>query len=122
MGGLDPTVQVALATGGFALLTTVVRILAEMLRRQGRAIGQVREDTAASRDQVENNHESNLRDDVDKVLARLALVLDGQERHGVLLNNHAADIAGLREEIRLERRERLSVEDRLDTHLAGNAT
>ncbi|MFI5942210.1 DUF2746 domain-containing protein [Streptomyces uncialis] len=76
-----------------------------MVRRQGAALGEVR-------DQVSNDHNTNLRDDVDRMIAGLDRVLDGQAEHG-------RDIRHLRTEMAHERAERLAVAERLDQHLSS---
>ena len=111
MSGLDPSVQVAAITGAFGVLVALVGVFTEALRRQGKAIGQVREDTSAAREQVQNEHtDTNLRDDVDAVLAALERIEHAQRQYDT-------DIGGLREEIRHERVERNDLEQRLDRHV-----
>ncbi|MEU7570338.1 DUF2746 domain-containing protein [Micromonospora sp. NPDC049240] len=100
---IEPTVQAAIATGAFGLLL-------EILRRQNNKLNEVKDHTRAARAQVQNSHDTNLRDDVDKVLDGLGDVKD-------LLRQHGKDIAGMREEIRHERVERVYVEKRLDDHV-----
>ncbi|MFC4089363.1 DUF2746 domain-containing protein [Micromonospora sp. GCM10011541] len=93
---LEPTVQVAIVGGVFG-------VLAELLRRQHKRLGEVKEHVA-------NSHTTNLRDDIDKVLAGLGQVIETQRQHG-------KEISGIREEIRHERVERMDVERRLDQHM-----
>ena len=107
---LEPTVQVAIITGLSGLLAALI----EALRRQGKALGEVRDHAENTRTQVENSHPTNLRDDVDQVLDRLDRVLDGQARHDDALRQHGAEIGGLRRDLSHERAERLAVADRLD--------
>jgi len=66
------------------------------IRRQVKGIAA---DTRESRDQVANTHSTNLRDDVDQVIA---LVREAVEQG----RQTRLDIGGLREELRQERRER----------------
>ncbi|XVV02754.1 DUF2746 domain-containing protein [Actinosynnema sp. CA-248983] len=101
----DPIV-VALITSGFGFLG----IVAGLLKRQDKKLSEVKEHTAEARKQVQNSHSTNLRDDLDKVIAGLGQVLDGQVRHDVALND-------LRREIGHERAERLAVSERLDRHI-----
>lgn len=121
MTGPDPTVQVAAVTGAFGLLVALVGVLAEVLRRQSKAIDEVKTDARATRVQVHNAHGTNLRDDVDRVLHALDRVLDGQHRQHDALRQHAAEIGGLRRELSHERAERLAVAERVD-HLYHTRT
>ncbi|MEU7905897.1 DUF2746 domain-containing protein [Actinoplanes sp. NPDC049118] len=89
------------------VLVALIGVVVELLRRQHKALGAVQE-------QVHNAHGTNLRDDLDKVIAGVDQLLDGQDRHDQLLREHARDIGGLRAELRHERAERLAVERRLD--------
>lgn len=104
MSTLDPTVQVAIIGGGFGLVSLVV---GELFRRQNKVIQGVR-------DQVQNSHETNLRDDVDRVLEGMDRLIEGQERHNDDLRQHGREIGGLRAEIRHEREERLAADQRID--------
>jgi hypothetical protein len=114
---LEPTVQSALVTGAGTVLVALIGVVAELLRRQHKALDAVKQHTEATHDQVQNGHPSNLRDDVDRLLVGVDQVLDGQARHDQLLRGHAAEIGGLRQELRHERAERLDVERRLNEHL-----
>jgi uncharacterized membrane protein len=108
MTGIDTSVQVAIVTGVFGLLAALTGLLMEALRRQGKAIGETREHANATREQVQNSHTStNLRDDVDQVLAALQRIEQTQRQYDT-------DINGVREEIRHERVERLDLERRVD--------
>jgi hypothetical protein len=111
---VEPTVQAAAITGLCAVLVALTGVVVELLRRQQKAIGAVKAHAEATRDQVQNSHGTNLRDDVDKLLLGVDDLLDGQRRHGDLLRTHSRDIGGLREEIRHERAERLDIERRLN--------
>jgi hypothetical protein len=107
---MEPSVQVALVTTGGTVCVAVVGVLIEMMRRQANAMVEVRENVQVARDHVANTHSTNLRDDLDAVMFRIDRVIDGQERHN-------RDLTALREEIGHERRERLSVAERLDDHI-----
>ncbi|MFY1620031.1 DUF2746 domain-containing protein [Micromonospora sp. WMMD736] len=98
---MDPIVQAAIVSGGFGLATIAVSQV--MQRRQGRHLNQIR-------DQVANSHETNLRDDVDRVLEGVETLVQGQRQH-------SREIAGLREDLRVERMERAAGDARLDDHL-----
>ncbi|MGW2541548.1 DUF2746 domain-containing protein [Kitasatospora sp. NPDC001574] len=108
---IDTPVMVAMVSAGGAVTAALVGLVVELLRRQGAAIAEVREHAQEARHQVANSHGTNLRDDLDHVIERLGLVLDGQERHG-------EELASLRREIGHERAERLAVAERLDSHLS----
>jgi uncharacterized membrane protein len=111
---IDTSVQVAIVTGFFGLLAALTGLLVEAMRRQGKAIGEAREHAHATREQVQNSHTStNLRDDVDQVLAALDRIEQAQRQYDT-------DINGLREEIRHERVERIDLEQRLDRHVDGH--
>lgn len=104
---LDSDVQAALVTAIGAVLVALVGVALELLRRSHKRLGAVSE-------QVENNHASNLRDDVDRLLSGVDQLLDGQQNQDDLLREHTRDIGGLRAELRQERAERLDVERRMD--------
>ena len=108
MSAIDTSVQVAIVTGLFGLLAALTGLLVEAMRRQGKAIGEARDHAHATREQVQNSHTStNLRDDVDQVLAALERIERTQRQYGT-------DMSGLREEIRHERVERIDLERRVD--------
>ncbi|MFE4635049.1 DUF2746 domain-containing protein [Streptomyces sp. NPDC056773] len=107
---LAPIAQAALISAAGALLVALVGVLVELVRRQGAALAEVRDHAQEAREQVSNDHTTNLRDDVDRVIRGLDRVLDGQE-------HHAEELSSLRREIAHERVERLAVAERLDRHL-----
>ncbi|WP_217129365.1 DUF2746 domain-containing protein [Streptomyces sp. AC558_RSS880] len=108
----DPSVQVAMISTGGVVTAALVGVLVELVRRQGTALNEVREHTQEARDQVSNTHSTNLRDDLDRVISGLDLVLAGQAEH-------SRDIRELRAELSHERVERLAVSERLDTHITS---
>ncbi|MEU5433814.1 hypothetical protein AB0G73_10595 [Streptomyces sp. NPDC020719] len=112
---LEPTVQVAAISAGGAVLAALVGVLVELVRRQGTALAEVREHAQEAREQVSNDHSTNLRDDVDRVIRGLDRVLDGQAQH-------SRDIAALRTDLAHERTERLVVAERLDAHITSVPT
>lgn len=112
---LDPTVQVSLISAAGAVVVALVGVVVELLRRQAGTLSEVR-------DQVANTHSTNLRDDLDSVMHRIDRVIDNQARHDHTLKQHGRALDAIREEIAHERRERLSVEERLDDHMAQSAT
>ena len=70
--------------GGFAM------VLAALVA-QGRALGRVRRDTTEVRNQVQNTHRTNFRDDHDALAANVDLVLKSQEALVVRLDEFASD-------------------------------
>lgn len=78
--------------------------------RQNRTTARVVADVKA---QVQNSHETNLRDDIDRVIDMLASVVDGQKRLEEGQKRHDSEIGGLRQDIRLERKERISLAERV---------
>lgn len=82
-----------------AAIAALAGILIELIRRHK----MVAEDIAATREQVQNSHSTNLRDDIDQLHDTVRLVLSSTE--------------SLRAELAQERRERMAVSNRLDTHL-----
>ncbi|MEU9126573.1 DUF2746 domain-containing protein [Kitasatospora sp. NPDC048540] len=108
---IDASVQGAIVTTAGAVTVAAVGVVVELLRRQGRAISEVRDHAQEARDQVANTHSTNLRDDLDRVIAGLDRVLDGQARHEEALHD-------LRREVAHERSERLAVAERLDKHIS----
>ncbi|WP_371671219.1 DUF2746 domain-containing protein [Streptomyces sp. NBC_00289] len=108
----DPSVQVAVVTAGGTVGVALVGVLVELVRRQGSALAEVREHAQEAREQVSNTHSTNLRDDLDRVIAGLDRVLEGQAEH-------SRDIRGLRADLSHERIERLAVSERLDSHISS---
>ncbi|MFF3017123.1 hypothetical protein [Streptomyces sp. NPDC057939] len=107
---LEPSVQVAIVSAGGAITAALVGVLVELVRRQGAALAEVREHTQEARDQVSNDHATNLRDDLDRVIHGLDRILDSQD-------HHSEELASIRRDIAHERVERLAVAERLDAHL-----
>jgi hypothetical protein len=108
---LNSPVGVALVTG---LLSVIGIAVAEFMRRNHKALKEVRATTEASREQVQNSHSTNLRDDLDEVMQGVRALLLGQERHTEQIETISVDLAW-------ERRERGDLARRLDTHLAKSA-
>ncbi|MFA4050607.1 DUF2746 domain-containing protein [Mycobacteroides chelonae] len=85
-----------------------------------KVVGKIADDTGAIREQTENDHDSNMRVDLDKALAGIDKALNGISRIEMRQNEQAnalreahRDIGGLREEVRTERTER----GRADQHI-----
>ncbi|SIM01767.1 Bacteriophage protein [Mycobacteroides abscessus subsp. abscessus] len=68
-------------------------------KKVGKALGAIADDTGAIREQTENDHDTNMRVDLDEILK-------GVKRIEIQQNQQARDIGGLREEMRTERKER----------------
>lgn len=92
-----------LAVGIVALLGMLGLVLAAWIR-SGRRLKRVDH-------QVSNEHDTNLRDDVDLILGALERVEGGQKRHD-------SEIRGLRHDIRQDRDDVHQVSERLDGHMA----
>lgn len=105
LSALEPAVQSAAVTALGTVLVALVGVAIELLRRSHKRLGTVT-------DQVQNTHQTNLRDDVDSVLAALERIEATQRQHG-------HDIGGLRHEIRQERTERADLERRVDRLAIG---
>ncbi|MFG1602839.1 hypothetical protein [Actinoplanes sp. NPDC049265] len=104
---LEAPVQAAVVTATGAVLAALIGVLLEMVRRSHKKLGQVEQKADVAVSQVHNSHATNLRDDIDRVLASLDRVEHTQRLH-------TKEIGGLREEIRHERVERNDLERRVD--------
>lgn len=96
---LNSPVGVAFVGG---ILSIIGIAVAEFMRRQNKALKEVRADTAVAREQTANSHTTNLRDDIDRVL------------HGI--DKLAARVDALGVDLAWERRERMDVASRLTRH------
>ncbi|QBJ01116.1 hypothetical protein PBI_ARISSANAE_30 [Mycobacterium phage Arissanae] len=70
-------------------------------RNHGKKLGQINE-------QVSNSHNTNLRDDIDRVLSAVAGLTGQVGDLKVNVNHVTNDIGGLREDLRQERQERIN--------------
>ncbi|MEU4155688.1 DUF2746 domain-containing protein [Actinoplanes sp. NPDC026670] len=86
---LEAPVQAAIVTTFGTIAVALIGIILELLRRNHKKLGAVK-------DQVQNSHSTNLRDDIDVVIAELR---------------------GLRTEVRQERSERFDYEQRTNERL-----
>jgi hypothetical protein len=93
---LEPGAQTALITTVGAVFVALIGVGVELLRRQAGALADVR-------NQVSNEHSTNLREDVDRL-------------HGDVLEV-LTTVRELGEDLRQERRDRQSLSDRLDHHV-----
>lgn len=103
MTRLDPTVQAAVVTTVGVVLVALIGVLTTMLQRQHKTLGVVRE-------QVQNSHSTNLRDDVDRVL-------DGVSQLAEMSRAHGYELGHLRRDLQQERVERQHLSERLDEHV-----
>ncbi|MFI5840539.1 DUF2746 domain-containing protein [Catenuloplanes sp. NPDC051500] len=87
---LEAPVQAAIVTAVGTVTVALIGVVLEYLRRNHKRLGEVKE-------QVANSHKTNLRDDIDVVIAELR---------------------GLRTEVQQERRERFEADQRTDARLA----
>jgi len=100
---LNSGVAVAFISGVLAIIGGAV---AEFMRRNHNALKEVRATSEAAREQVQNSHSTNLRDDLDEVIQGVRTLLDGQRVHTEQITNLGVDLAW-------ERRERMDLARRL---------
>lgn len=103
---MSDAVIVAFITAGCALVGTLITVIVPVLIKQGRLIKGIREDTAASRQQVENDHGTNLRHDIDHLGRRIDTVLEA-------VSAVHLDMAWVRREQLDQARRLLLVEDKV---------
>ncbi|AER48742.1 hypothetical protein SEA_EXPLOSIONERVOSA_32 [Mycobacterium phage ExplosioNervosa] len=70
-------------------------------RAHGKKLGDIKE-------QVANSHSTNLRDDIDRVLASVATLAEGLGDVKTDVRDARTDIADVRRDLRLEREERIN--------------
>lgn len=94
-----------------SISASVTGLFAWLNARAGtRKVEQVQQTAEAIKDQVKNSHDTNLRDDIDKLAVLMTKAVEIGERN-------SAEIGHLRQDIHMERRERLSLADRFDSHV-----
>lgn len=76
------------------------------VRSAGSKMAEVKDDVKAIREQTENDHHSNMRTDIDKVLSGITRIEMRQNQQANEIHEARRDIGGLREEMRTERTER----------------
>lgn len=106
--------MVAFVSGGFLLVATLITAIVPALIKQGRLIQGIQEDASASREQVQNNHRTNLRDDLDKALRGIDQLLVGQGRHAEDIGLLQLDITWLKGEQRNLAHEQRDLAQRVD--------
>ncbi len=121
---MDPEVQVAMISAGVAVF---LALFGEGWRRQHKAITETRDNSRVVKEQTQNSHDTNLRDDIDDVrdsvrevhhqFTNAMLVIQaGQQRLSEAAALSQANqsvqmeaLEGIREDQRLERQERIEV-------------
>lgn len=107
----EPAVLVALITTLGTVLVALIAILADWARKR---LDVIEHHAEASREQVQNSHTTNLREDIDRIHDDVRAVLGMSER-----NTEA--IASLASDLRQERIERLVVAQKVDKALLPRA-
>lgn len=107
LAAIDPTVQVAAITGFFTLIGLALDKFRRDSKKQGEKIDAIRH-------HVQNDHKTNLRHDIDTVMDGMNKVLEGQARHDATLASHGASIGGIRDDLRLQRKEHIALQGRVD--------
>jgi len=92
---LDSATMTALITGGSSVMAAGLGFLGNRMHKGLKTTQEVR-------DQVSNGHQTNLRDDIDRII-------DGQEKLLKGQAEHTAQIADLQADLSWERRERLDL-------------
>lgn len=114
---LDPTVQVAIVTGLIGLLGGLL----EKIRRTGKAnrnqLEALREDAAATRFHVQNDHTTNLREDLDRVIVGVDHLVAESAVMKATLASHSVSLGSIRDDARLERQERILLGQRVEDHI-----
>lgn len=100
-GGIDPNTIIAAAS---AVLVAVTGLMAEGMRRHAKS---QKASMHVVKEQVQNSHSTNLRDDLDKVAELVQSVLDNQGR------THS-DLTQIRTDLGTERTERLYLAGRIE--------
>jgi uncharacterized membrane-anchored protein len=85
-----------------SIATAASSVLVATIGYFGRKVHKGLQTANEVRDQVSNGHETNLRDDIDKILEGQSKLLSGQAEH-------TAQIAILQEDLAWERRERMDL-------------
>lgn len=100
-----------------AIIGGIVAIIVAVInngRRIERAAKSSREHAAAVMDQVQNTHSTNLREDVDDLHDDVREVLTLARQHSEDIGDLRKQTDGLRREARLEREERMQLNERVN--------
>lgn len=106
---IEPEILVALITAGFA---AVAAVGVELLRRHRDTAA----DIAATREQVQNSHKTNLRDDIDNLHDDVREVLTQLTEARADLRVEREERLALSKRLNVEREERLALSKRFDSH------
>lgn len=102
---MPEAVMVALIGAAQAITLALLGMVASRLGKVKNDVGRVKSDAAAARWQVENTHDTNLREENDSRHAETKRWIDGLQKSVTdQLRNVGKDIGGIREEIRDDRR------------------
>lgn len=125
---IDPTVQVSMIAAFASVIVALLGLLAEGMRRNHNALRAVKKDTRGTREQVENAHSTNLRDDIDTLMEKIEKVaevantlVEGQHQITIRVNQLRDDQHASRVDQAQERQERLAADQRIDQHIAAVA-
>lgn len=94
------------------ILTIIGAFVADGLRRNRRDLREIKGHSEETREQVKNSHGTNLRHDLDVVIAGVNKINDAIERQGDVL-------VMMRQDISWERRERIDLAERVG-RMEGN--
>lgn len=98
-----------------AALGGVVVAYLEHGRRQSK---KTRADVKAAKYQVENDHSTNLREDLDEIAETARMTAAHVESLTREVRSLGKSVGGLRDDLRLEREERLVIEKRVDAFIS----
>lgn len=107
---IEPTVQVSMIAAFASVIVALLGLLAEGMRRNHNALRAVKKDTRGTREQVENSHSTNLRDDIDL----LAQLLEKQDTKSDAV---LEAVTYLRRDVQQEREERLEADKANRDHI-----
>lgn len=104
-----------------ALITAVQGILIALLARQSSRVKQIAADARAAREQVQNSHTVNLRDDFDgkhgETSAKLDQILAAQNEHGGAIVGIRQDLRQLRDVDHANNRDIRDLDRKVEEHL-----
>lgn len=108
----EPTVLVAIVTTVGAIALALIGLFVDWAKRK---LDLIHDHAYASREQVQNSHTTNLREDMDRMHNDIRAVLIATDRN-------AEAIQAVAEDLRIERRERMAVAHRVDHALLPKLT
>ena len=119
LNSIDAQIIVAFITATGAGMVAFMEKFRRDSKSQKEQIAALREDTAATRYHVQNDHKTNLREDVDRVMEGVNRLIEGQGRHDAMLATQSVAIQSIRDDLRVERIERINLERRVDDIITG---